>query len=120
MPAPQRNIESIADNYVDGALRRYENGSFALFKYGCRIYAGVSQPLAVLGGRVLMRMIKIQQPPPDILVEPLKRRCRDIVLEVDESIEFTERDLFYARLHNGLLSRLNLEEQRHLVAKGIF
>lgn len=120
VPSPEIDIESIADNYVNGALRLYENGSFALFKYGCRVYSGVSQSLDVFEGNVLVRVIKIQQPPPQVLLGPLKKRCRDIVLEVDESIDFNDRGLFYASLHDGLLSRLNPKEQRHLITKSLF
>ena len=114
------NVERITENYIGSALRNYDNGSFALFKYGCRIYAGVSQPLAVFEGKVLTRMIKIQQPPPDILLESLKLRCKGSVLEVDESVDLIDRGLFYASLHDGVLSRLNPDEQRHLVTKGLF
>lgn len=119
-PSESMDIERITKNYIDGALRLYDNGSFILFNYGCRTYAGVSQPLAVVDDSVLVRVIKIQQPVPDIWIESLKRRCRDTVLEVDESVDVNNRQLFYARLHDGVLNSLNPDERRHLVTKGLF
>mgnify|MGYP001610880746 FL=1 len=68
-----------------------------------------------------MRVIKIQLPIREGLLLPLVKRAKpDVLLKVDDSIEFVDRGLFYARLDDGKLTHLTKDEQRHLVTKGLF
>jgi len=115
------NLESIADKYVGAVLEFYKDSSFIIFRYGERTYAGVKQFLSSFEDSLLVRVIRIQQPPSKDLVDLLVKKANPPkILTVDDSIEAKDKGLFYASLHDGALTRLTPEEYKYLITKGMF
>ncbi|GEM_PF-3779383 len=108
-----------ATSYVRSLLAHFQQGSFVLFDYQGRTYAGVLQeipaPKACSG---LVRVQKIQQPLPQQLCEAIARYDTTIQhLRADASLPLEGRVHFDAHLQDHTLRPITQEQYVHLMSQ---